>query len=502
MSATPRLLIRDGSSLLNPISPSTITYIDGVFEGGGALGAAYIGVLTALRSNNIWFKRVAGNSAGAIVASLIAAGYTEDELAYLSAPAGSRNKPASLPQQRKPIDFMSFIDAPKIETSTRRETILWQALNGTVLDVLGETTLPLPTRRKVVDPLIKTIGSIPGYTLLAQSIQTAIEQAITKSLSILPQKQPQLKQYLPSTKAARAQLADRLWDSFVSKSSDYLKVVNLLYEGGLCEGSVFQQTIESLLREKLQPQHSGPVRFSDLKMDLAIIASDTTSHEMLVYSTKTHGSMSVAEAVRRSMSIPFLFQPRLNTNTRQQPSHEIMDGGLSSNYPYWIFSNAGANFMDFTPADQQRPKLGFLFDHTLDAPRQWGVQPAKWLENGRAIDPGAWRALGETFNLPINQDLPSLRILHRMLNVIETIDNKEKNLRKATAPAIVAGLPYHEVTIPLKGYHWLDFKVNTNKNHFFAMADRGWLAALDLLDTAGLRRLPIPASRPYHLPSQ
>jgi NTE family protein len=49
--------------------------IDGVFEGGGAKGTAYIGALNALRESGIWFKRVAGSSAGAITASLIAAGY-------------------------------------------------------------------------------------------------------------------------------------------------------------------------------------------------------------------------------------------------------------------------------------------------------------------------------------------------------------------------------------------------------------------------------------------
>ena len=48
----------------------------GVFEGGGAKGLAYSGALQALHQRHIWFDAVAGASAGAITALLIAAGLT------------------------------------------------------------------------------------------------------------------------------------------------------------------------------------------------------------------------------------------------------------------------------------------------------------------------------------------------------------------------------------------------------------------------------------------
>ena len=48
---------------------------DGVFEGGGAKGAAFVGALEAMEKHDLWFQRVAGTSAGSIVAALIAAGY-------------------------------------------------------------------------------------------------------------------------------------------------------------------------------------------------------------------------------------------------------------------------------------------------------------------------------------------------------------------------------------------------------------------------------------------
>jgi|HigsolmetaAR202D_1030399.scaffolds.fasta_scaffold08357_1 predicted acylesterase/phospholipase RssA len=487
MSPTNPTNISQGLPRVNRISPS-LTLVDGVFQGGGGLGAAYIGALTVLRSKNIWFHRVAGNSAGAILASLIAAGYTDEELKYLSGPP-EEARPSTI--SRDPINFMSFIDKPQIATSTRRKTLLWQALNGTVLDELGEITLPIVTRKEAVQAITNALGSIPGYNVVPQPIRKTIEQTLSTSLSLLPAAQPKLKAYLPNTSNLRTKFADQLWEHFAAQNADYLKLVNLLYEGGICEGSVLLSTIESLLREKIKPQHSGPVTFNDLKMELAIIAADTTAKEMVVYATKTHGTMSVAEAVRRSMSIPLLFQPRLAQQPNTSQKHEIMDGGLVSNYPYWIFSGAGKRYVSFSQQDQSRPKLGFLLDQDADAPSSWNVRPAKWLQNGRPFNPGVKKALFETFSLNISPSEVSFDILDRMMRVIETIDRKEEHIRKATAHVVTGNLLYYEAVIPLKGFHWLDFKVNNVKDHFLAMTERGEHATMEMLKTAPLQNMAV-----------
>jgi predicted acylesterase/phospholipase RssA len=54
--------------------------VNGVFMGGGAKLIAYAGALRATREREIWFGGVAGSSAGAIVASLIASGMQPDDL--------------------------------------------------------------------------------------------------------------------------------------------------------------------------------------------------------------------------------------------------------------------------------------------------------------------------------------------------------------------------------------------------------------------------------------
>lgn len=54
--------------------------IHGVFEGGGIRGLALAGAAAAVMDSGYSFDRVAGTSAGALVASLIAAGYTAQEI--------------------------------------------------------------------------------------------------------------------------------------------------------------------------------------------------------------------------------------------------------------------------------------------------------------------------------------------------------------------------------------------------------------------------------------
>lgn len=53
---------------------------DAIFEGGGVRGIAFVGAICCLEERGCEFQRVAGTSAGSIMASLLAAGYTGREL--------------------------------------------------------------------------------------------------------------------------------------------------------------------------------------------------------------------------------------------------------------------------------------------------------------------------------------------------------------------------------------------------------------------------------------
>ncbi|MEC3883079.1 hypothetical protein GLW00_13575 [Halobacillus litoralis] len=70
--------------------------VDGVFSGGGVKALAFIGALEELEEQGYTFKRMAGTSAGAILASLTAAGYTARELK----------------ERLNHLSFLSLVDVP------------------------------------------------------------------------------------------------------------------------------------------------------------------------------------------------------------------------------------------------------------------------------------------------------------------------------------------------------------------------------------------------------
>ncbi|MFG6114367.1 patatin-like phospholipase family protein [Halobacillus sp. MO56] len=73
--------------------------IDGVFSGGGVKALAFVGALQVVEKRGYVFQRMAGTSAGAITASLLAAGYRVDELETVL----------------RELDFETFVDPPLID---------------------------------------------------------------------------------------------------------------------------------------------------------------------------------------------------------------------------------------------------------------------------------------------------------------------------------------------------------------------------------------------------
>ena len=198
------------------------------FEGGGVKGIAYAGALQVLEQKNVLpdIRRVAGTSAGAITAALVAAGYSGPELEEIV-----------LHQ----MDFTKFEDG-----------------------------------------------------------------------------------------------------SFLGRFGPAGDVVQFFKYRGMHSGDYFLGWITELLQAK------GKVTFGDLKdptaeapriYKLRVIASDLSARSMLVLPDDAQqlgqdpDELRIAEAVRMSMSIPVFFEPvRIG-------DHEIVDGGLLSNFPVWLFDS-------------------------------------------------------------------------------------------------------------------------------------------------------------------
>lgn len=211
---------------------------DAVFEGGGVKAVAFLGAIAEMEARGYCWEKLAGTSAGSVVAALLAAGYRSEELV--------------------PIFFK---------------------LNYLMLiQTRGVARIPL-------------IGS-------------ALQLLISKGMH-------------PS---------DRI-EAFIA----------------------------DLLRQK------GIRTFRDMPRDkLRIIASDVTAGKMLILPDDVAQfeidpqNFSVAKAVQMSCCIPYYFQPILLE--KDDVRHYIVDGGLLSNYPIWLFD------VERTP---KWPTFGFRFGDEL-----------------------------------------------------------------------------------------------------------------------------------------
>jgi NTE family protein len=80
---------------------------------------------------------------------------------------------------------------------------------------------------------------------------------------------------------------------------------------------------------------------------LQVIASDVTHRRMLVLPDDADDlgvdpdDLEIAYAVRMSMSIPVFFEPVVHENPRTGEEHLIVDGGMLSNFPVWLFDSEG-----------------------------------------------------------------------------------------------------------------------------------------------------------------
>ena len=226
-----------------PVAPLDTHAADGVFEGGGVKGIAFVGALEAARERGIeeWVN-VAGTSAGAIIASLLAVGY----------------EPRQLREILEQTQYAQFADY------------------GWGGKYLGGARNALRGR-----------GLCPG-------------------------------------KAFTDWLAERFKESPIGKADPTFA------------------DVERQLPPDLNEDERERARFR-----LRVIASDVTEGRMLVLPddieqyTDEDGKgfkkeeLPIARAVRMSMSFPYFFEPvTLYKNGRV---HYIVDGGLLSNFPIFLF---------------------------------------------------------------------------------------------------------------------------------------------------------------------
>ena len=138
---------------------------------------------------------------------------------------------------------------------------------------------------------------------------------------------------------------DRGWEDRVPLAGGGL---GLVLDQGIFEGREIVRWLRQLLADK------GVTTFGDLvreesadearyRYKVQVIASDVSHRRMLVlHGDATHlgvepDELDVADAVRMSISIPLFFEPVRRPGRGREGEHVIVDGGLLSNFPVWLF---------------------------------------------------------------------------------------------------------------------------------------------------------------------
>lgn len=221
--------------------------IDGVFSGGGLKGFALVGAYQVLEEQGYRFQRVAGTSAGAIIACFIAAGYTAKEIE----------------EMLDELDVTSLLDSRRM-------------------------VLPFP----------------------------------------------------------------------------FMKWLGLYWRLGLYQG----KALENWFLEKLAAK--DVYTFADVEPgSLKLIASDLTNGKMLVLpdDLERYGIVAdnfpIARALRMSCGIPFFFEPvKLKVGSGDTI---VVDGGVLSNFPLWIFEKKERPVLGLQLSRGQEKESGYPINNAL-----------------------------------------------------------------------------------------------------------------------------------------
>lgn len=140
------------------------------------------------------------------------------------------------------------------------------------------------------------------------------------------------------------------------------KGISILFDQGIYEGDFFFEWMRELMaakgvhtfRDLVHPDFADDPRF---RYKVRVTASDLTGRCLLALPQDAvrlglnPDDLNVALAVRMSMSIPVFFEPVRIKNPQTGQEHLIVDGGMLSNFPVWMFD---------TPGEPSWPTFGLL----------------------------------------------------------------------------------------------------------------------------------------------
>lgn len=273
-----------------------------VFQGGGPKGLAYLGSLTALEMHygeeTLWksVRRVAGTSAGAITAMLLACGHKPEFISNLISDSNFL------------MQFVEDVDITRVEALLKGDKSVLGKMMG-ALSLLHNTAMKDASWWETLNPSKHAKKTYETTGLCSGDI---------------------------FRKWADKIIAEKLAADFKGEVKDYKNFTFGELKKLIQEGKPYKHLY--VVATKIAP-----------KPEIVIFNSEDDKHADVI----------IADAVRASMSIPLLFKPHARWIKYQGkriaiPEEEYLDGGLIQNYPLKLFDK-----LKYQPLDLREYEKNF-----------------------------------------------------------------------------------------------------------------------------------------------
>ncbi|MBN2157122.1 MAG: patatin-like phospholipase family protein [Candidatus Lokiarchaeota archaeon] len=409
------------------VSKKKVRYL--VFEGGGGKGLIYLGVVKALgetgvleyitkqisgnevyRLNPKKIRGVAGTSVGSLAATLIASGYTPDELHHILT-------------QDFGMYVLDKIDYGTIPTVSTKENPGYIVKNQ-----------PIPEDRETLDNYwrnyiktdkrsFKRIMRLPGkaFTHLNRKFFVSLmkwwldykERQIAKNSS-----ESELDDFDSIFKMETTKTAFEK----VLESPDTMN--SLKYDLGLFLSEFIREFIDSQIEKKSGIKNCTFQQFyNEFGIDLVITGFNITRNEILYFRNEgIWRDLSVADAVRMSVSIPLIFKPvffcyddskiyPIPENVDLKKCDLMVDGGVGNNFPLHVFDESRSR-----SSRLNNQVLGFRLKRTRNECYDEELTLAQFIEKI------GFSLLGQTTELQIRTDEEKDQVIELEHEGINTLD--------------------------------------------------------------------------------
>lgn len=371
---------------MTKVSKENVKYL--AFEGGGGKGITYLGALQALeelgiishvpkkkgdqtypRLDSTKIKGVAGTSIGSLTALLIACGYNTEEISIILTSDVSDNI----------LDTVDFGTIPTIYSKDEQDCVIQDSRFGDVDSYMktswanfvqsdqrslkGLLEIPVKTFKRMSFSIFALI--LQGY--LNHELKKTGERTHDDEFHLVP---------IHDIMKSETQIAAT--QAILNKPIHSIN--SLKYEYGFFLGASARHLFDQFIEDKSGIKNCTFEQFyEEFGIDLVITSACLNTGKAFYF--KNEGKwkdLCVADAVRMSIGIPFLFKPVLFEEKDKsigsftddlQSTRYMVDGGVVDNFPLHAFDEEGSEqlnsqMLGFTLVPDSKKKVSEIANFT------------------------------------------------------------------------------------------------------------------------------------------